>query len=91
MFMDNILLSLSRKAVLPDMEFLINLGDWPLVKKNTLPIIPIFSWCGSTQTADIVMPTYDITEASLECMGRYTKLNTVHCCDKTTKEPSYLE
>jgi hypothetical protein len=74
MFMDNILLSLSRKAVLPDMEFLINLGDWPLVKKNTLPIIPIFSWCGSTQTADIVMPTYDITEASLECMGRYIQI-----------------
>ncbi|XP_032794179.2 protein O-glucosyltransferase 2 [Daphnia magna] len=72
MFMDNILLSLSRKAVLPDMEFLINLGDWPLVKKNVEPIIPIFSWCGSSETADIVMPTYDITEASLECMGRVT-------------------
>jgi len=72
MFMDNILLSLSRKAVLPDTEFLINLGDWPLIKKNISPIIPMFSWCGSTETADIVLPTYDITEASLECMGRVT-------------------
>lgn len=71
MFMDNILLSISRKAVLPNMEFLINLGDWPLVKKNLQPVIPIFSWCGSYQHADIVLPTYDITEASLECMGRF--------------------
>lgn len=71
MFMDNILLSISRKAILPDMEFLINLGDWPLVQKHSKPIIPIFSWCGSSKTADIVLPTYDITEASLECMGRY--------------------
>jgi hypothetical protein len=70
MFMDNILLSLSRKTRLPDTEFLINLGDWPLIKKNVKPVIPMFSWCGSHQTADIVMPTYDITEATLECMGR---------------------
>ena len=70
MFMDNILLSLSRKTRLPDTEFLINLGDWPLIKKNVQPVIPMFSWCGSHQTADIVMPTYDITEATLECMGR---------------------
>ena len=74
MFMDNILLSMSRKAVLPDMEFLINLGDWPLIKKSISPIIPMLSWCGSTETADIVLPTYDITEASLECMGRYSRL-----------------
>ena len=53
MFMDNILLSISRKAILPDMEFLINLGDWPLIKKDVEPIIPMFSWCGSIQTADI--------------------------------------
>lgn len=71
MFMDNILLSLARKAVLPDMEFLMNLGDWPLIKKSEKPIIPMFSWCGSISTADIVLPTYDITEATLECMGRY--------------------
>lgn len=34
------------------------------------PLIPIFSWCGSEDTADIIMPTYDITEATLENMGR---------------------
>lgn len=50
------------------MEFFVNLGDWPLSShKNKFPI---FSWCGSNSTLDIVMPTYDITESSLENMGR---------------------
>ncbi|XP_063700776.1 protein O-glucosyltransferase 2-like [Culicoides brevitarsis] len=73
MFMDATLLSLSRLMTLPDVEFFVNLGDWPLVKKgghSRTIIFPIFSWCGSDDTFDIVMPTYDITEASLENMGR---------------------
>lgn len=69
MFMDNILLSLSRKFKLPDLEFFVNLGDWPLAKKPN-DKYPIFSWCGSSDTYDIVMPTYDITESTLENMGR---------------------
>lgn len=69
MFMDNILLSLGRKVVLPDMEFFVNLGDWPLVKLKTNPL-PVLSWCGSDDTLDIVMPTYDLTESTLETMGR---------------------
>jgi hypothetical protein len=68
--MDAILLSLARKVVLPDIEFFVNLGDWPLVP-DTSALYPIFSWCGSENTKDIVMPTYDITESSLEAMGRY--------------------
>ncbi|KZC09703.1 KDEL motif-containing protein 1 [Dufourea novaeangliae] len=68
-FMDSILLSITRKVVLPDIEFFVNLGDWPLVPK-TGKNYPIFSWCGSSDTKDIVMPTYDITESSLEAMGR---------------------
>ncbi|XP_072936890.1 protein O-glucosyltransferase 2-like [Epargyreus clarus] len=71
MFADNILLSLSRKVMLPDMELVINLGDWPLVHKSSEPLA-IFSWCGSTESRDIVMPTYDITESVLENMGRVT-------------------
>ncbi|PNF41553.1 KDEL motif-containing protein 1 [Cryptotermes secundus] len=70
MFLDAILLSLARKVYLPDMEMLFNLGDWPLVHTGQKPYIPMFSWCGSNDTLDIVMPTYDITEATLECMGR---------------------
>ncbi|XP_061697057.1 protein O-glucosyltransferase 2-like isoform X2 [Syngnathoides biaculeatus] len=70
-FMDAILLSLSRKVKLPDMEFFVNLGDWPLEKrKPPQNIHPIFSWCGSNNTRDIVMPTYDLTESVLETMGR---------------------
>lgn len=54
---------------LPDIEFFVNLGDWPLSTRNKK--FPIFSWCGSNFSSDIVMPTYDITESSLENMGRY--------------------
>ncbi|XP_024220735.2 protein O-glucosyltransferase 2 isoform X2 [Bombus impatiens] len=68
-FMDSILLSLTRKVLLPDIEFFVNLGDWPLVPKEGKNY-PIFSWCGSFDTKDIVIPTYDITESSLEEMGR---------------------
>ncbi len=62
------------QVVLPDMEFFLNLGDWPLehrgLKDNPLPI---FSWCGSEETRDQILPTYDVTESTLETMGRYTR------------------
>ncbi|KAE8746961.1 hypothetical protein FOCC_FOCC006381 [Frankliniella occidentalis] len=70
MFVDAILLSMSRKLYLPDMEFFFNLGDWPLSPSAGRPLIPLFSWCGSDDTVDIHVPTYDITESSLQCMGR---------------------
>lgn len=69
MFSDNILLSLTRKVKFPDIELVINLGDWPLVHKSD-DIVPIFSWCGNSDNYDIVMPTYDLTESTLENMGR---------------------
>lgn len=76
MFMDAILDSLRKWVELPDTEFFINLGDWPLVKKGgqsrTHGPYPIFSWSGSDDTFDIVFPTYDITESSLEAMNRVT-------------------
>lgn len=76
MFMDATLLALGRVAALPDMEFYLNLGDWPLSKKGgqqrTSGPYPIFSWCGSEDSYDIVLPTYDITESTLENMGRVT-------------------
>ncbi|KAI5106875.1 KDEL motif-containing protein 1 precursor [Silurus meridionalis] len=59
------------KVRLPDVEFFVNLGDWPLEKRRTTDKLhPIFSWCGSNDTRDIVMPTYDLTESVLETMGR---------------------
>ncbi|XP_046679727.1 protein O-glucosyltransferase 2-like isoform X2 [Homalodisca vitripennis] len=69
-FVDAILTSLARKIELPNMEMFVNLGDWPLVSKHAKDLFPLFSWCGSTSSLDIVMPTYDITESSLEAMGR---------------------
>lgn len=75
---------------LPDIEFFVNLGDWPLEKrKASEKIHPIFSWCGSNNTRDIVMPTYDLTESVLETMGRYgCESETRTCCaisDKAEK------
>lgn len=74
MFVDAILLSITRKVILPDLEILVNLGDWPLIKKeqnsDASKAIPLISWCGNDDTWDIVWPTYDITESSLENMGR---------------------
>ena len=66
------LLSLKFLQVrIPDVEFFINLGDWPLEKRSAEDSpLPILSWCGSEETRDIVMPTYDVTESTLETMGR---------------------
>lgn len=47
-----------------------NLGDYPLSSgDNPLPII---SWCGSEKTHDIILPTYEITEATLQMLSRTT-------------------
>ncbi|KAM8975085.1 protein O-glucosyltransferase 2 [Pelodytes ibericus] len=69
-FMDSLLLSLTSKVKVPDIEFFVNLGDWPLEQRKVLDTHPIFSWCGSTDSKDIVMPTYDLTDSTLETMGR---------------------
>ncbi|XP_002135782.3 protein O-glucosyltransferase 2-like [Drosophila pseudoobscura] len=74
MFMDATLSALARVVWLPEMEFYLNLGDWPLSRKGgqqrTSGPYPIFSWCGSDDSYDITLPTYDITESTLENMGR---------------------
>ncbi|MEE6470747.1 hypothetical protein FKM82_009056 [Ascaphus truei] len=60
-----------NKVKVPDVEFFVNLGDWPLERRKTLQDLhPIFSWCGSSESKDIVMPTYDLTDSVLETMGR---------------------
>jgi hypothetical protein len=69
--MDDMLKSLLRKTSLEDTEFLVNLGDWPLsAKKRPRPPVAIFSWCGSDDTFDIVLPTYELSEATLNMQGR---------------------
>ncbi|XP_039892032.1 protein O-glucosyltransferase 3 [Simochromis diagramma] len=71
MFSDEILLSLTRKVRVPDVEFYINVGDWPLETK-TSAAVPILSWCGSTDTRDIVLPTYEVTHSTLETLRGVT-------------------
>lgn len=55
----------------PDVEFFVNVGDWPL-ETRTEGALPILSWCGSTDTRDIVLPTYEVTHSSLETMRGVT-------------------
>jgi hypothetical protein len=71
-FVDSILLSVLRKVTLPDIEFFANLGDWPLINKKIKTIIPMFSWCKSEETYDIVLPTYEISESTLNAIARNT-------------------
>ncbi|XP_044932640.1 protein O-glucosyltransferase 3-like [Mustela putorius furo] len=75
MFSDEILLSLARKVLLPDLKFYINLGDWSLEHQQVNEIpgpLPIISWCGSLDSRDIILPTYDITHSTLEAMRGVT-------------------
>ncbi|XP_029458329.1 protein O-glucosyltransferase 3 isoform X1 [Rhinatrema bivittatum] len=75
MFSDEILLSLARKVHLPDFEFYINVGDWPVEhrKVNATPgPLPIISWCGSADSRDIILPTYDISHSTLETLRGVT-------------------
>ncbi|KAM8860637.1 protein O-glucosyltransferase 3 isoform 3-T3 [Synchiropus picturatus] len=73
MFSDEMLLSLTRKVKLPDLEFYINVGDWPLESRRAdAGPVPVLSWCGSTETRDIVLPTYEVTHSTLEAMRGVT-------------------
>lgn len=55
----------------PDVEFHINVGDWPLEMRRE-DAVPVLSWCGSTDTRDIVLPTYEVTHSTLETMRGVT-------------------
>jgi len=70
-FFNDILFSLQRKVLLPDVEFLLDMGDWPASpKKDTttgapLSPLPVFSWCGSDTHYDMVLPTYKLVQAGV--------------------------
>lgn len=64
-FWDKAFLSLSNKVRLPDGEFLLNLGDWPLVRLNNPrhkdssgQFFPMLSGCLDGESADIIIPTW---------------------------------
>jgi len=51
------------------MEFVFNVGDWPIEKNLDHPL-PVFSWCGSGKTADIIFPTWDQTKNTRLALAR---------------------
>ena len=55
---------------LPDMELVVNLGDWPLNTAARMPLYPVFSWCGSPVTRDIIWPTWDIMKSTVMGLER---------------------
>ena len=46
-----------------------NLGDWPLSSKRD-SFLPIVSWCGSEESFDLILPTYDLTKSTLDMLHR---------------------
>lgn len=69
-FSDEWILSVLRKVHVPDVEFFLNLGDWPKIWNNDP--IPLISWCGSDDTLDIIMPTYDLAKSTEHAISRET-------------------
>ncbi|VDM25670.1 unnamed protein product [Toxocara canis] len=66
-FVDEIFTSIMRKMRLPNTEFIFNLGDWPLERKRPNGVA-IVSWCGSNDTMDIVVPTYELMKSVIDSM-----------------------
>ena len=64
------------------MELLVNLGDWPLNKKDRQEPFPVFSWCGSDATRDIIWPTWDMMKSTIMGMDRYCCKDPPHRCSK---------
>jgi hypothetical protein len=56
---------------LPDVEFLLDMGDWPASPKldavtgEVNDPLPVFSWCGSNTHHDMVLPTYKLVQAGV--------------------------
>jgi len=74
MFSDATLVALSRFVNLPDVEFWMNLGDWPHSKKtNENHHFQMISWGSHADFADLVVPTYDLMDSTLGMMHRLSK------------------
>ena len=92
MFSDAILLSVVGKVRLPDFEFVINLGDWPLEKKKGKEALPIVSWyvlCISSHgrlTIGQLLCSYEdlIISPELDCHFHSLKNMCVNCICTST-------
>jgi hypothetical protein len=68
---DLILRSVTNKATLPDMEFIVQVSDWPQDRNSShTDSFPFFSWCGSEFYRDIVWPQYDLLRHTIQAMDR---------------------
>lgn len=55
----------SRGFSFSDVEFFLNVGDWPVETRTPEEgAIPVFSWSGSTNSSDIVLPQWDVSKTS---------------------------
>ena len=69
------LISPPPQVHMPDLEMIVNLGDWPLNKNRpNHPLLPVFSWCGSPDTRDIIWPTWDMMKATIMALDRWVQL-----------------
>ncbi|KAL4232394.1 Protein O-glucosyltransferase 2 [Mactra antiquata] len=68
---DDMLLSITRKVHLPDIELLVQLGDWTghLEEKGHITDpLPVFGWSGHDHFHDITMPTYYLVNSTLNML-----------------------
>ena len=54
-----------------------NLGDWPLNVVARQEPFPVFSWCGSDATRDIIWPTWDLMKSTIMGMDRSATLCSI--------------
>jgi len=68
------LVLLLKRVKVPDVDFVLNCSDYPVVKKNDRgkPDVPVISMCGSTRHNDIIVPTYTL---ALSTIGRGRRAN----------------
>ncbi|KAL4220213.1 Protein O-glucosyltransferase 2 [Mactra antiquata] len=68
---DDILLSITRKVHLPDIELFVQLADWMgqlEEKNNSIDPLPVFIWSGHDQFHDITMPSYYLATSALHML-----------------------
>ncbi|CAG5099287.1 Oidioi.mRNA.OKI2018_I69.XSR.g16412.t1.cds [Oikopleura dioica] len=77
MFSDATLIALSRIVKLPDVQFWMNLGDWPHStvnkKRKEEQLFQMVSWGSHQDFKDLVVPTYDLMDSTLGMMHRLSK------------------
>ncbi|OXB70777.1 UNVERIFIED_CONTAM: hypothetical protein H355_014600 [Colinus virginianus] len=49
-----------------DVEFVLNLGDWPVVGRETgVEALPLFGWSGGKNYIDIILPQWDVVKTTM--------------------------